>query len=125
MASPLAGSLAKTIGGAFKGLFLDATLSRTSSAAGANDWTPGAATTTDYTCKAIHDKWGAIWLSGGLVAADDVKLLILAASVTVKPMAGDVVTIRGEAFTIVSDGGSKPAVETDPAQAVWTCRARK
>ena len=125
MVSPLAGSLAKTVGSAFKGLFLDATLARTTLAAGPNAWTPGSPTTTTYSCKAIHDTWGASWLSQGLVVADEVKLLILASSLAVDPDVGDVVTIRGEAFTISPNVGGKPAVSTDPAKAVWECRAKK
>jgi hypothetical protein len=123
--SPLAGSLAKTIGGAFKGLFLDATLTRVTRAPGAQPWEAGTDTTVTYQCKAIHETWGATWLAQGLVAADDVKVLVLAASCAVKPKSGDVVTIRGEAFTVVPMGSGKPAVSTDPAQAVWELRARR
>jgi hypothetical protein len=125
MTSPLAGSLAATIGGAFKGVFLDATLDRIERAAGPNDWTPGAGTPVTYPIKAVHDQWAAGLLAQGLVAADDVKLLILSASCPVKPRSGDQVTIRGEAFTIVPEGSGKGAVSTDPALAVWEIRAKR
>jgi hypothetical protein len=125
MTSPLSGSLAATIGGAFKTLFLDATLTRTERAAGPNEWTPGTEASVIYPVKAIHEMWSASWLAQGLVAADDVKLLILAASCPVKPRSGDVVTIRGEAFTIVPEGSGKAAVSTDPALAVWETRAKR
>lgn len=125
MTSPLLGSLAKTIGSAFKGLFLDATLSRSVASAGPNEWTPGTVTTTNYACKAIHDTWSTMAISSGLVSSEDVKLLILAASCPVEPVSGDVVTIRGESFTIGNAGGTGSAVETDPARAVWTTRAKK
>lgn len=125
MTSPLAGSLARTIGTAMGGLFLDATLARTVNAAGANDWTPGTPTTTTYACKAITEAFGSTWLTGGLVDADDVKILVLASSLAFEPQPGDVVTIRGEAFTVVPPGKGKAAVTTDPARAVWELRAKR
>jgi hypothetical protein len=125
MTSPLAGSLAKTIGGAMAGLFLPATLARTTYAAAENPWDQGTPTTTEYTCRAIHEEWGATWLRDGLVAADEVKVLILASTLTTEPEPGDVITVRGIGFTIVPAGTGKAAVSTDPAKAVWECRARK
>jgi hypothetical protein len=130
MTSPLEGALAKTIGAAFSGLFLDATLTRAATAAGPNAWTPGAVTTTVYACKAIHEAWSTGLLAQGLVEADDVKVLILASSIAIEPAPGDMITIRGEQFTIIiipAGGGKamKPAVSTDPAKAVWEIRARR
>jgi hypothetical protein len=128
MTSPLAGSLARTIGAAFNTLFLDATLTRSTSGDGPNAWTPGTVTATDYACKAIHEAWSTGLLAQGLVEADDVKVLILASSLSIEPAPGDVITIRGEQFTIVPAGGGKamkPAVSTDPAKAAWEIRARR
>lgn len=124
MASPLS-KVAGTIGKAMGGVFYPATLSHDTRAAGANDWTPGAVTTTSYVCKALPDTWGAYHLANGLVAATDAKIIVLASTLTIQPQAGDRVTVQGSTYTIVADGGSKPAVETDPAQAVWVCRGRK
>lgn len=125
MTSPLAGSLAKTIGAAMSGLFLPATLSRTTMAEGSEPWTPGAPTTVVYGCRAIHAAWGSSWLAGGLVDADDVKVMVLASSLATEPEPGDVVTIRGESFTVVPGGSGRPAVMTDPAKAVWELRAKR
>lgn len=125
MTSPLAGSLARTIGGAMAGLFLPATLARTSYASAANPWDQGTPTTVTYDCRAIVEAWGATWLRDSLVNADEVRVLVLASSLSVEPQPGDVVTIRGEAYTVVPMGGGKPAVETDPAKAVYELRARK
>lgn len=124
MASPLSG-LAKTIGGAMAGVFYDATLTRDVATPGPNAWTPGAMVPTDYPCKVLPDTWGAYSLSGGLVAAQDAKLLVLASTLAVEPKEGDRVTVQGATYTISSDGGSRPAVGTDPARAVWELRARK
>jgi hypothetical protein len=127
MTSPLAGSLAKTIGKAMQGLFLDAELVREVDGVVNPDrpFDPPARTEKRFPCKAIHDEFSSTLLAGGLVNADDVKVLILAASLSVTPQSGDRVVIRGKTFTIVPGGGSdgkKAAVSTDPAMAVWECR---
>lgn len=129
MASPLTGSLAKTIGSAFKGLFLDAVLTRETPGEPDPDrpFDPPAPTVQTFRCKALQDQFSATLLAGGLVASDDVKLLILAASLTTTPQSGDRVTVRWQTFTIVPGGGSdgmKAAVATDPALAIWECRGR-
>lgn len=123
MASPLL-TLPKTIGKAFSGIFFAAVLERDTATPGPNDWTPGEVTTVNHSCKALIEAWSSFQLSGGLVAAGDRKVMILASTVAVQPEAGDRITVRGETFTIVSDGGSMPAVSTDPAKAVWICRGR-
>lgn len=105
--------------------FLDATLIRKAAVAGTNAWTPGTPQEEEYSCKAMHDEWSASRVAGGLVEASDRKVMILAQTLSTTPVPGDKITIRYETFTIVSDGGGQPAVMTDPAQAVWTVRARK
>jgi hypothetical protein len=115
------------IGDALGDEFLPATLTRVTTAAPnpATPWIPGEASSATYSCRAIHDTWGATWLAGGLVGSDEVKVVILAATLAVEPQPGDTVTIRGETFTIVPAGAGKPAVSTDPARATWECRARR
>lgn len=127
MASPLAGPFARTVGRALAPTFLPATLTRVTTAVPDPEtpWIPGAATSTTHSCRAIHDIWDATWLAGGLVAAGEVKIVILAATLAVEPEPGDTITIRGETFTIVPAGAGKPAVSTDPARATWECRARR
>lgn len=124
MTSPLAG-LAGIISRAASGVFFDGSLARDARAAGTNDWTPGSTTVTDYACKALVDTWSAYHVTSGLVAAADAKILVLASTLSVEPVVGDRITVRGQTYTIVSDGGSRAAVETDPATAVWVCRGRK
>lgn len=123
MTSPLAGSLAKTIGKAMSGLFLNATYTVDAPSNGPA-YDPGAPTSTDYPCKAIFDEWGAYSIRSGLVGAEDRKVLILAASLAVEPQQGGRIVIDAATVTIYSDGESQPAVSTDPAKAVWVCRAR-
>lgn len=122
MTSPLAGSLAKTIGGAFKSLFFDAVLTRDGPTTGPDyDPTPGAPLT--FACKAIVEVYSVSFRAAGLVQQNERRVLILAASLNIqdvdasrrKPQPGDVLTINGTTFSILE-------VETDPATAIWTCR---
>jgi len=119
VANPLAGSLAKTIGNAMKGLFLDATLLRDTASSNSPDidpFDPPAPSTTSYSCKAIHDEYSEHDRLAGLVGQGDRKVLILAHSLSVTPINGDRITIRGRTLLITD-------VSTDPALAVWTCKA--
>ena len=110
---------------AFADDFRDATLTRTTTTAGANPWDPPAgSTTTDYPCKALREEFGASWLAGGLVDATDVKILVLAATLSVTPEAGDRITIGSSSWTVVPAGSGKPAVSADPANAVWELRCK-
>ncbi len=105
MTSPLAGSLARTIGKAMQGVFLPATLTRASTA---------------YPCSAIFDQWGKGSGPGGVVTNPDVKALVLATTLAVEPDSGDVVSLQGSTFVVVSNKDNLNAVSTDPARAVWT-----
>jgi hypothetical protein len=106
-------------------VFSAATLTRTTATPGANPWDPPASTSeTTYPCRALRDTFGATWLSGGLVDAEDVKVLILAGTLSTTPEPGDRITIGAQTWTIVPAGGGKPAVATDPATAVWELRCR-
>jgi hypothetical protein len=88
------------------------------------DPTPGVP--VEYKCQVLEDSWSAYSQAGGLVSSADRKLLIIAKSLPsdVVPVEGNRVRVNGKTFSIVSDGGSAPAVATDPAYAIWTCRGR-
>ena len=105
-------------------IFRDAVLTRDGPPTGpAYDPTPG--TPQAWPCKAVEDEWSSSVRSGGLVASADRKILILADTLKgAVPQEGDRVTVQGQTFLIVSDGGSQPAVTSDPANATWTCRGR-
>lgn len=121
MTSPLAGSLARTLGRALSSTFLDATLARDTAVAGENDWTPGTPTTKNYSCKAIHVEWRTMLPPGQVLNEKSVrKVIILANSLAVQPRSGDRITIRGETFVVMPEGTS-PVVMSDPALATWTC----
>ena len=128
MTSPLLGSLAATVNKALGFLFLDATLTRdvipTSPAYDPAD--PPASVPVTFTCKAIRDHYSVGHRSGNLVAAKDVKVIILQGSLATTPLPLDRITITGMGgpFTIVAPGaGGMPAVSADPANATWECRA--
>src|SRR5450631_1390586 len=107
MVSPLEGAIAATINSAFQNLFIDATLTR------------GAAV---YTCKAIFDKWQKFLR--GPSTSSTYQILVLADSLSVEPLINDVITLQGITALITSDLEVKPAIEKDPAGAVWVLRSR-
>jgi hypothetical protein len=122
MTSPLSG-IASQIYSGFKDIFFNATLTRDT----VTDSSPDVAfdptiTSADYACKAIRDGFITRPMGGGLAKVGDVKILILANSITVTPRNGDRVVIDddtvGGTFVIIE-------TETDPATALWTCAARK
>lgn len=117
MASPLESAIKKTVGRAFKKIFLDATLTRTETTGGGNPWDPPSSTEVAYSCRGIHEEYAEKFRLEGLVEQGDRKVMILADSLSVEPKAGDKITIRGETFNVID-------VATDPAKATWTCRAR-
>lgn len=118
MTSPLEGALAAKIGKAFgKSLFYDAVLTRETPGTPnpSTPWIPGVPVTATYPCKAIVDTYSDFAVANSLVDAQDRKVLILSASLSVRPTDLDKVTIRGTVYRVVS-------VDTDPAEAVWECR---
>lgn len=119
VASPLEGSLARTIGAAFGNLFLTATLSRDVSpdSPAYDAFDPPAPVTQTYACKAIVEKYSDYYRSNGLVDARDRKVLILATSLAVTPQPDDRVTIQGVTFVLSE-------IATDPARAVLECKGR-
>ena len=124
MTSFLSGSLAKSIGKAFKSTFLDAVLTRDNATAGGTPYDPSPTSAATYPCKAIFAQWSDYIVAGGLVKGADRKILILATSLAIVPDIGDRVTIDGVTLTIYSEGEGRAAVTTDPAKAIWTARAR-
>lgn len=127
MISPLI-SLASTIGKAFNGIFLDATLTRDvpgSTEPPYSSYNRGPPTTVTYNCKALAETYSAYTRGQGLVNASDMKVMILATSLSVAPQPLDNISIPVMGFSgqIVAAGtAGQPAVSTDPAKAVWSVR---
>lgn len=125
MTTILDSEIAAEIYSGMSDLFFDAILERRTRAAGANEWTPGAAVVVSVPCKAIQEAYSVSTMASGLVEASDCKVLVLAHKLTVAPEPLDRITIRGETFTIVPVTAGRPPVLIDPARAVWECRAKK
>lgn len=117
MVSPLESALAKTVGKAMRGLFMDAVLTRdvVPDSPAFDPFDPPAPVPVEYQCKAIVEAYADKFRLEGLVAANERKVLILATSLSVRPQPQDRVTIRGITFTITD-------VKTDPAEAVFECK---
>lgn len=117
MSSPLEGAIARQVGAAFKSLFMPATLTRASvpDSPDYEPFDPPIEVFVEYPCNAIVEAYSDKFRMDGLVAANERKVLILAASVAVRPQPHDRVTIRGITFTISE-------VNSDPAEAIWECR---
>lgn len=129
MVSPLSGSLAATIYGAMKNLFLDAVLTRDviPDSPAYNPADPPAPVSVDYPCKAIREEYGLGFRVGGLIDLQDFRVIILQNSLSTIPIPLDRITITGMGgpFTIVPPGiRGQPAITADPANATWECRAR-
>jgi hypothetical protein len=99
-------------------LFLDATLSRYSSVAGGTPDDPAiSATPTTYSCKAIVEEFSERFRFDGTVNDGDVKVLVLAQTLSVTPVRGDIITVTGDKARKVLN------IAKDPAGATWELRA--
>ena len=117
MVSPLSGSLAAQIYSGMKNLFLDATYTVDVPGTIVDPADPPAPTATNYSCKAIVEKYSDYYSKNGLVGDGDRKVLILANSLSVRPVPNSRVTVGTTIFTVIN-------VDTDPATAVWTLQGR-
>lgn len=117
MASPLSGSLQRSIGTAMRGLFIDAVLVKdvVPASPAYDPADPPAAVPASYACKAVVQSYSDHFRASGIVTARDRKVLILAYGLDAEPAPQDRVTVSGITFTLSE-------VTTDPANAVWECR---
>lgn len=121
--SPILGLAAK-VGKAFNGIFLDAVLTREVPGDGPV-YDPGPSTTVTYSAKALVETYSAFTRGQGLVNATDMKVMILATSLSTEPQPLDRIAIAVQGFSgqiVAGDTAGTPAVGTDPAKAVWTLR---
>lgn len=116
MTSLLQGALAKTIAKSMGPIFYEATVVRETPGGGPG-WNPGAPTQTSYACKGMVDTYSAYERQNLQIQGGDVKILLLAATLSIEPTTADKVVARGVTYAIVD-------VSTDPARAVWTLQAR-
>lgn len=127
MAKLLEGGIASIVYSAAKFMFLDATLSRDTLVVNSPDVYEmnATTTTTSYSCKAIEETFGKGELGDGLVESTDIRVMILANSLSVTPLPLDRITIRGKTVTVVAaDVSGIPPVQSDPARATWSLRCK-
>jgi hypothetical protein len=127
MASPLAGSLARTIAKAAGPLFLDAVLTRevVTLTEESESFDPPAPTTTTFACKAIVSQYGDGLRASGVVEAREVEVLILAKTLATMPQPLDRITVSGwpgPLMIVPTESSGKDVVTSDPAKATWSCR---
>lgn len=119
MASILEGELAQTIADALLDAEIpfDIVVSRSTTADGPNQWTPGAAVTTTYACKGFVEDWSIEYIAAGMVQANDLRVVIFAATLAIAPEPGDTVTVRGKSYGVLT-------VSPDPAVATFVMQVR-
>jgi hypothetical protein len=129
MTSPILGLAAK-VGKTFNGIFLDATLTRDvpgSTEPPYSSYDPGPSTTVTYSAKAIVESYSAFTRGQGLVNATDMKVMILATSLSVEPQPLDRIAIAAQGFSgqiVAGDTPGQPPVGTDPGKCVWELRCQ-
>jgi hypothetical protein len=74
-------------------------------------------TTADHTVRGFVDTFSEHYRLQGMVQTGEVKILLLQKSTTQVPANGDRIIARSVTYQVL-------AVEQDPAQATWECKAR-
>ena len=94
--------------------FSEAVLTR---ATGLGGWGEGVAVFDTYPCMAMRESYSDHLRAVAGIPDTDVKLMIVGTSIAVDPLKGDTVALNGRNWSLIR-------VDTDPAQAMWTCQAR-
>lgn len=109
-------TLPATIGAAFFSTFKAASLLRDVPGTITDPADPPPPTTTVFACRALVETYAERYRLDGTVKANDRRLMILASTLATTPKPADRVTVAGATYTISE-------VATDPATAVWACKA--
>lgn len=117
MASLLETQIRKAIGQGFKGRLLKGTLRRTVSAGVDAKGDETNLTTTDYTFDGIRENFDKRYALQAGIPITDVRILIIADSLAVQPVAGDKIKIRDEWFQV------RGILAIDPASASYNLQA--
>ncbi len=80
-------------------------------------WIPADPTVTNYGCKGFTETFSADYISGGLVEANDLKVVVLLPTLAIAPELSDLVTVRGQTYTIIT-------ITPDPALATIALQVR-
>lgn len=77
----------------------------------------GDPTETAYPCQGWRDEYALDNIDGTVIQRSDVRVFIIASSLSIEPTASDTVTIEGVSYAVVSVG-------IDPAGTAWDVQAR-
>lgn len=77
---------------------------------------PPVIVTVNYPCRGFVDDFDASWRAGSLIQAGDVRVIIIANSIDIEPVAGDRITVRGKTYAAIT-------VQADAAVATWQIQA--
>lgn len=95
--------------------FSEAALTRP--AEGGGDWSGNSGQSQTFPCKAMVEAYSDHLRAVGDIPDTDIKLMIVGTSITTTPRKGDTVRIGLRKWSLIR-------VDTDPAQAMWSCQAR-
>jgi len=111
MASLLESKIKDQVASAFKGKLLTGTLRRVASTAldAFGDPIPGTATT--YPFDGIRESFNAMYAATAGIPVTDIKVLVIAGSLSVDPLQGDQILIRNQWHEV------REILERDPANA--------
>lgn len=117
-------TLADVFAGAFEWIYADATYTADTPSGTGSVYDPDPGTPVSYSCRAQIDEWSSFDRQNSLVGTKDWKVLVLRRSLAVEPVEGGRISVGGVTLTISGDGGSAPAISSDPARATWVLRCR-
>lgn len=117
MVSPLLSQIKNQVNAGLKDQLLDGTLRRASAptAVDVNGDATGI-TYTEFSMKGMVDTYSAFYRQQAGIPETDVKILILAGSLSVRPQKDDQVKFRSKWYQV-------RMVDTDPAEATWEIQA--
>jgi len=116
MVSLLESEIKKTVAAAFKGVLLTGTLRRVASTSvdSFGDPIPGTATTFPF--EGIRESFNAAYARQAGIPVTDIKILVIAGSLTTNPIKGDQILIRGQWHQVRALLGRDPADATHELQ---------
>ncbi|MBJ3777874.1 hypothetical protein [Acuticoccus mangrovi] len=119
--SLLVGPLATEIAAALEaeGVPYAVTVTRMEGGEPANPWDPPTdPVPTEYPCRGWRDEWDQDVVDGTLIQQNDVKIVVLATTLSIVPTSSETVTVDGLTYNIIN-------ITTDPANATFTLQARR
>lgn len=117
MGTLLESAIKAQVAGAFKGLLLTGTLRRESSSSVDSYGDPASPTAATYTFDGIRDNFSKAYAVAAGIPETDVRILVIAGSLSVTPKEEDQINIAGAWYEV------RKVLEIDPAGATYTLQA--